>query len=85
MDTPAPPPEPAPITARVTVTGIEAQLLRDLAALSGRSPEELALEYATGKVVLPAVDRQPVDWAVFEGDGDLVERSEDLLRQGLGR
>jgi hypothetical protein len=47
MDTPALPPEPVPITALVTVTGVKAQLLRDLAAASGRSPEELALEYRT--------------------------------------
>lgn len=85
MDTPAPPPEPVPITALVTVTGVKAQLLRDLAAVSGRSPEELALEYAAGKIVLPGADLQPVQWVVFEGAEDLAERSDELLRQGLGR
>lgn len=64
MDNAQAPPEPPTITAHVTVTGEAAELLRDLAAVAGRSPEELALEYATGKLVLPTTD-QPVEWALF--------------------
>ncbi|MBF9069631.1 hypothetical protein [Streptacidiphilus fuscans] len=84
MDNAQAPPEPPTITAHVTVTGEAAELLRDLAAVAGRSPEELALEYATGKLVLPTTD-QPVEWAVFEGPTDLSERSEELLQQGMGQ
>ena len=83
MDTPALPPEPVPTTALCTVTGVKAQLLRDLAAVSGRSPEELGLEHAAGRIVLPEADRPPVEWTVFEGAEDLAERSGDLLRQGF--
>jgi len=84
MDTPAPPPDQAPITAQVTVTGAEAALLRDLAAVTGRSPQDLALQYAAGALVLPPADRAPVEWAVFDdGPADLAGRSEELLH-GLG-
>ncbi|MEV8328055.1 hypothetical protein [Kitasatospora sp. NPDC056731] len=68
---PAPePPAQPPITASVTVSGVEAQILRDLAAVLGRTPEELAIEHAAGVLPIPA---EPlVGWALFDGPPDLA-------------
>lgn len=78
------PDEPQPIQAHVTVSGAMAGILRDLAALDGRSPEALAIEWAAGKLVIPegtvgdAVD----DWGLFDGPPDLASRVHEYLRGG---
>ncbi|MFE4512730.1 hypothetical protein ACFRMQ_00840 [Kitasatospora sp. NPDC056783] len=80
---PAPEPPERPITASVTVSGSEAQILRDLAAVLGRTPEELAIEHAAG--VLPIPSEPIVDWALFDGPSDLAADADDwLLRQYQG-
>ncbi|MFD0308073.1 hypothetical protein [Streptomyces sp. NPDC127119] len=83
-DAALPPEEPQPIRAGVTVSGAMAGILRDLAALDGRTPEALAIEWAAGKLVIPegtvgdAVD----DWALFDGPPDLASRVHEYLRGG---
>ncbi|MFD0279064.1 hypothetical protein ACFVHB_34870 [Kitasatospora sp. NPDC127111] len=43
---------------------MEAQILRDLAAVLGRTPEELAIEHAAG---LPPIPTEPLaDWFLFD-------------------
>ncbi|MER6366746.1 hypothetical protein [Kitasatospora sp. NPDC001527] len=82
---PAPDPaRPQPsITASVTVSGVEAQILRDLAAVLGRSPEELAIEHAAGVLPIPA---EPLaDWGLFDGPPDLAAGAGDWLHEGTGR
>lgn len=81
---PPSPPEPAPITAQVTVTGIRARMLRELAAVAGLPVECAVQDWATGKIVLPAENRPPVQWGVFEGPADLSERCDELLRERSG-
>ncbi|KJY35960.1 hypothetical protein VR45_12750 [Streptomyces sp. NRRL S-495] len=51
---------------------LEAQILRDLAAVLGRTPEELAIEHAAG--VLPIPSEPPADWGLFDGPPDLAAR-----------
>ncbi|MET8948759.1 hypothetical protein ABZX30_35900 [Streptomyces sp. NPDC004542] len=83
-DAALPPDEPRPIQAHVTVSGTVAGILRDLAALEGRTPEALAIEWAAGKLVIPegsagdAID----DWGLFDGPPDLASRVHDYLRGG---
>jgi hypothetical protein len=76
---PAPPPEDQrPITTSVTVSGTEAALIRELAAVLGRTPEALALKYAAGALKLPATtigDSEFADWALFDGPADLAARA----------
>ncbi|MFI1729961.1 hypothetical protein ACH40E_12125 [Streptomyces acidicola] len=68
-------------------SGTMAGILRDLAALDGRTPESLAVEWAAGKLVIPegtvgdAVD----DWGLFDGQADLASRVRENLRDGARR
>ncbi|MFB7619880.1 hypothetical protein [Kitasatospora sp. NPDC056181] len=76
-----------PIVASVTVSGTDAALLRELAAVLGRTPEALALEYAAGTLKLPAGtvgDSEFADWALFDGPHDLAERAGQDLAHGFG-
>jgi hypothetical protein len=62
----------------VTVSGTEAALIRELAAVLGRTPEALALKYAAGALKLPATtigDSEFADWALFDGPADLAARA----------
>ncbi|GAA0912800.1 hypothetical protein [Streptomyces thermoalcalitolerans] len=80
----APPELPQPLQARITVSGATAGVLRDLAAVEGRNPEALAVEWATGKLVIPdtAVGDAIDDWGLFDGPPDLASRVHDYLRGG---
>ncbi|MGP3968766.1 hypothetical protein [Streptomyces sp. 6N223] len=81
----APSPEHGPpITASVTVTGAVADIIRDLAAVEGRTPEALALEWAAGTLVIPP-EPCDVEALAFDDDGpsDLSSRDEEYLRDGL--
>ncbi|MFD4400029.1 hypothetical protein [Kitasatospora sp. NPDC058478] len=80
---PAPEPPPPPITASVTVSGVEAQILRDLAAVLGRTPEELATEHAAGLLPIPA--KPLVDRALFDGPPDLAAGADEWMHEGTGR
>ncbi|MER0476840.1 hypothetical protein ABR737_00465 [Streptomyces sp. Edi2] len=84
------PPEPdTEITASVTVTGSQAALLRDLAAVLGRTPEALAIEWAAGALRIPPASVgetvPPDDWGLFDGPADLSAHAHELLREELGR
>lgn len=83
-DAAVPPDEPRPIRAHVTVSGTIAGILRDLAALEGRTPEALAIEWAAGKLVIPegTVGDAFPDWGLFDGPPDLASRAHDYLRGG---
>ncbi|MBO1415897.1 hypothetical protein [Streptomyces sp. FH025] len=69
----------------VTVSGLKAQILRDLAAVLGRTPEELAIEHAAGIRPIPTEPLPLVDWALFDGPPDLAAGADDWLREGTGR
>ncbi|MGW2398126.1 hypothetical protein ACWCYY_16420 [Kitasatospora sp. NPDC001664] len=77
-----------PITAQVTVTGPDAAVLRELAAVLGRPAEVLALEYTTGTVKLPTTtigESEFADWALFDGPEDLASTVDQQLAEGFGR
>ncbi|MFH8350284.1 hypothetical protein [Streptomyces sp. NPDC018045] len=87
-----PPPELPPedgtgITAHVTATGATADYLRQLAAVTGQSPEALAIQWAAGQVVVPdtALGDDPAavpDWpTLLDGSPDLSEHSHAYLRR----
>ncbi|MGW8376262.1 hypothetical protein [Streptomyces sp. ODS28] len=80
-----PPPEPEPITASVTVTGEVAGFLRDLAAIEGRTPEELVLDWAAGKVKMPSKQLTAEDLEVFDGPEDLSSTVDETLERRFGR
>lgn len=65
------PPSHDEITARVTVSGSQATLLRDLSAVLGRTPESLAIEWAAGALPIPSEpigeDPEVPDWGLFDG------------------
>ncbi|MFJ2191619.1 hypothetical protein ACIOJE_27420 [Kitasatospora sp. NPDC087861] len=70
-------PEQPSITASVTVSGAEAQILRDLAAVLGRTPEDLAIEHAAGLLPIPA---EPLaDWSLFDGPSDLAAGADQWM------
>ncbi|MEU8653802.1 hypothetical protein [Streptomyces sp. NPDC048737] len=79
-----PPQGPEPIQAHVTVSGAMAGVLRDLAALDGRTPEALAIEWAAGKLVIPegTVGDAVEEWGIFDGPPDLASRVHEYLRGG---
>ncbi|MBV6700121.1 hypothetical protein [Kitasatospora aureofaciens] len=82
-----PPHVEQPIVASVTVSGTDAAFLRELAAVLGRTPQALALEYATGALKLPADaigESEFADWALFDGPHDLAEKTKGAL-PGRGR
>ncbi len=84
---PAVPPE-RPITAQVTVGGLEAAVLRELAAVLGRPAEALALEYAAGTLKLPTTtigESEFADWTLFDGPPDLAAHANEYLAEGFGR
>jgi rhodanese-related sulfurtransferase len=74
-----------PITAQVTVSGAIADILRDLAAIDGRTPEEMVQERVAGRVVIPAGPASAEDWELFDGPADLSARSDEYLRGGFGQ
>ncbi|WP_306317917.1 MULTISPECIES: hypothetical protein [unclassified Streptomyces] len=80
------PPQEEGISATVTVTGTRAAILRDLAAVLGRSPEELVAEWAGGTLVIPneAIGDDPrvPEWGLFDGPTDLAVSAEEQLREG---
>ncbi|WP_431043972.1 hypothetical protein ACQUSR_20150 [Streptomyces sp. P1-3] len=88
-------PEQAPaspeqqITASVTVTGAQAAILRDLAAVLGRTPESLALEWAAGALVIPSTplgeDPDVPEWGLFDGPADLSARTDEYLGERFSR
>jgi len=84
-----PPNEGRRITAHVTATGDTAEYIRELAAVSGRTPEQVAIQWAAGLVVIPdtplGVDPEVPEWPVlFDGPEDLSERTHEYL-QGMGQ
>ncbi|MFL4497010.1 hypothetical protein ACJ6WD_38075 [Streptomyces sp. VTCC 41912] len=84
-----PPEEGRSITAHVTATGQTADYIRELAALTGRTPEAVAVQWAAGQVAVPgtslADDPDVPDWpALFDGPADLSERVHEYL-QGMGQ
>lgn len=91
-DTSTPPPEigspPADaISVTVTYTGSQAEVLRTLALLEGRTPEQVALDRAARG--LPLTFSSPfgqgpnalaaLEAAMFDGPSDLIERFRDDL------
>ncbi|WP_455352673.1 hypothetical protein [Streptomyces sp. SYSU K217416] len=88
-DQPAEPPQDEKITASVTVTGPRAAILRDLAAVLGRTPEELIEEWATGSLSIPSEpigeDPRVPEWGLFDGPADLAAHTDEYLREGFGR
>ncbi|MFF4802754.1 hypothetical protein ACFY1U_30810 [Streptomyces sp. NPDC001351] len=83
-DTSVPSDAPQPVQAHVTVSAAMAGILRDLAALDGRTPEALAIESAAGKLVIPegTVGDVVDDWGLFDGPRDLASRVHEYLRGG---
>ncbi|MBH1936036.1 hypothetical protein I5Q34_17465 [Streptomyces sp. AV19] len=79
------PPEPQAITANVLLTGDTAAAIRQLAAVEGRTPESLALQYAAGALTIPAEPIDASDWGFFDGPSDLAARADEYLRGGRGR
>jgi hypothetical protein len=93
-DAAAPPPErPEPpenaITVTLTYSGSEAEVLRTLALLEGRSAEEVALDRISQGIPITFASPLGEDpdamaalgLAMFDGPSDLAERSgEDLFR-----
>ncbi|GCD47872.1 hypothetical protein [Streptomyces paromomycinus] len=81
------PPEDGPsITVHVTATGATADYLRQLAAVTGQSPQALAIQWAAGQVLVPETafgdDPAVPDWpALFEGPPDLSEHAHAYLRR----
>lgn len=81
------PPEDGPgITAHVTATGATADYLRQLAAITGQSPEAVTIQWAAGQVVVPdtALGDDPAvpDWpALFDGPPDLSEHTHAYLHR----
>ncbi|MFC0601191.1 hypothetical protein [Streptomyces palmae] len=84
-----PGPEESAITAQVTVTGGHAVLIRDLAAVLGRTPEALAVEWAAGALTVPAGtvgdSLRPGDWGLFDGAEDLAQRTDEYLSEGFAQ
>ncbi|MBA4863262.1 hypothetical protein H1V43_18105 [Streptomyces sp. PSKA54] len=83
------PPHAAEITASVTVAGSQATLLRDLAAVLGRTPESLAIEWAAGALPLPSEstgeDPRVPEWGLFDGPPDLSVRADEHVREGFSQ
>ncbi|MEN8651139.1 hypothetical protein ABCR94_10960 [Streptomyces sp. 21So2-11] len=88
-DQPAEPPQDEQISANVTVSGSRASLLRDLAAVLGRTPEALIGEWATGSLTIPSEpigdDPRVPEWGLFDGAADLAARTDEHLREGFGQ
>ncbi|MEU9329798.1 hypothetical protein AB0D91_39495 [Streptomyces canus] len=93
-DAPAPPPDHAAspqdaVTVTVTYTGNEAEALRTLAVLEGRTPEEVALDHISRGIPLsfPAPlggdleAMAALERAMFDGPSDLATRSGENLFQ----
>ncbi|MEU9172317.1 hypothetical protein AB0D34_31780 [Streptomyces sp. NPDC048420] len=94
----APPPLPdhpaAPddaVTVTLTYTGSQAEVLRTLALLEGRTPEEIALDHIARGVPLAFTSSLGEDseamatlaHAMFDGPSDLATRSgENLFQEG---
>jgi hypothetical protein len=95
-DAPVPPPDhTAPpedaVTVTVTYTGSEAEALRTLALLEGRTPEEVALDRIARRVPLSFSSSFGEDSeamaaltrAMFDGPSDLAAKSgDDLFQEG---
>ncbi|MFH9862338.1 hypothetical protein [Streptomyces sp. NPDC017202] len=78
------PGENQPFQACVTDPDTMAGILRDLAALDGRTPQELAAERAAGSLVIPegTVADAIGDWGLFDGPPRLASRVREHLRGG---
>jgi hypothetical protein len=63
--------------------GAGVDILRGLAALDGRTPGALAVEWAAGKLVIPGgtVGEAVDDWGLFDGPPDLASRVHECLRE----
>ncbi|MFE9765554.1 hypothetical protein ACFYPC_13640 [Streptomyces sp. NPDC005808] len=95
-DAPVPPPDHSAspddaVTVTLTYTGSQAEVLRTLALLEGRTPEEVALDHIARGVPLSFSSSVGEDSeamaalarAMFDGPTDLAARSGDeLFREG---
>jgi hypothetical protein len=68
-----------------TEAGELAEFLREYAAMTGRTPEQAAMLWADGKVVVPpgtpvGADSRVGGWVLFDGPEDLSERSREYVR-----
>ncbi|NUR04493.1 MAG: hypothetical protein HOY79_50710 [Streptomyces sp.] len=95
-DAPVPPPDrtPAPddaVTVTLTYTGSQAEVLRTLALLEGRTPEEVALDHIARGIPLEfssslgedAEAMATLTRAMFDGPPDLAAHSgTDLFEDG---
>ncbi|MGW1838523.1 hypothetical protein [Streptomyces sp. BBFR2] len=77
------------IIAGAAVTSSRAALLRDLAAVLGRTPEALAAEWAAGTLPVPTTpvgdQVPPARWGLFDGPADLSARTGEYLREDFAR
>ncbi|MGP4084357.1 hypothetical protein [Streptomyces sp. KR55] len=87
-DVPAPPPDPTAspdevVTVTLTYTGAQAEVLRTIALLEGRTPEEVALEHIARAIPLTFPSPLGEDSeamaaltrAMFDGPADLSANS----------
>jgi hypothetical protein len=81
---PAEPPADRPITASEPVSGEIASILRDMSAILGRTPEELAIDYAAGVLKIPT-EPYTGEWGFFDGPPDLASNTEQYLREWCDR
>jgi hypothetical protein len=79
------------VTVTLTYTGDQAEVLRTLALLEGRTPEQVALDHIARGVPLPFSSSLGEDSeamailarAMFDGPSDLAARSgENLFKKG---
>ncbi|MFJ5173935.1 hypothetical protein ACIP68_08825 [Streptomyces griseoviridis] len=93
VDAPVPPPDrpAAPddaVTVKLTYTGSQAEVLRTLALLEGRTPEEIALDHIARGIPLSfsssfgedADAMAALHRAMFDGPSDLAARSVRAVR-----
>ncbi|MEU6238492.1 hypothetical protein [Kitasatospora sp. NPDC047058] len=73
------------MTADVTTSSMEEENLRDLAALTGATPEELLRQHAAGDLPVPTEPAPPEAWAFLDGPEDLAATTEEHLRRWDGR
>lgn len=86
-DAPLPPPDDEAVTVTLTYTGAQADVLRTLALLEGRTPEEVALDHIARGVPLAFSSALGEDSeamaalaeAMFDGPADLAAHSGEGL------
>jgi hypothetical protein len=93
-DAPLPPPDDDAVTVTLTYTGAQADVLRTLGLLEGRTPEEIALDHIARGVPLAFSSSLGEDSeamaalaeAMFDGPADLATRSgEGLFGEAEGQ